>query len=342
MRVEPHQKQGTFNQYRPALISRVAIPGHVPPRIAPGFLMEDRKMKAIPDEALDTFLCELHISGRSPNTITAYRQDLASFSEFLNRSGVTRLQDVSRPQIQEYMAALNEAGRSTATIARQVASLKGFYRFLVGEGIVEKDPAAAVYSPKTWKSLPEFLTEAEIDDLFIQPDTWNPRGHRDRTMLEILYASGMRVGELITLRREDVCLRQRIIRCIGKGDRERVVPFGRAAGRFLADYLDRYRPSLAKSRKPAELFLTKYGEGFDRRAVWKQIRAYASRAGIKKAVGPHTLRHTCATHLMDNGADLRMIQVILGHASINTTAIYTHTSVQRLIEVHRRYHPRGA
>jgi integrase/recombinase XerD len=286
--------------------------------------------------ALEAFLDGLAVErGLSNNTIEAYQRDLRQHLEMVAARGITQPSTVQESHVILYLGRLRRSGAAPATVMRKVSALRSFYRYLVREEIIAADPCANLPAPQLLRRLPNVLSIEDVQRLLTQPDPSKPRGLRDRAMLEMLYATGLRVSELVALRRGDVNMDLRLLRCVGKGSKERIVPVGRPALRALRAYLD--------SRRDASpvLFLGNKGKPLTRVAFWRVIGRYARQAGIQTPISPHTLRHSFATHMLEGGADLRAIQELLGHANIVTTQIYTHISVDRLREVYRAYHPRA-
>ncbi|MEW6523164.1 MAG: site-specific tyrosine recombinase XerD [Bacillota bacterium] len=279
--------------------------------------------------------------GLALNTLESYGRDLRQYSQFLEQDGGGTLSDASRTTVVAYLMHLQKQGKATATIARRLAALRAFYQYLVREKYVDKDPTANLESPKMEKRLPKVLTIKEVEQLLRQPDTVTPPGLRDRAMLELLYATGIRVSELISLNLGDVNLDLGYIRCAGKGAKERVVPVGSIAVKSLRDYLGHARGRLVTTADERALFVNHHGRRLTRQGFWKIVKKYARDAKINKEITPHTLRHSFATHLLENGADLRSVQEMLGHADISTTQIYTHVTKGRLKEVYARAHPRA-
>lgn len=293
-------------------------------------------------ELLDEYLYYLTVErGLAENTLLSYRHDLNGYLEFCRQYGLTSLQQADKHIVMAYLFQLQLEGRSPATISRRLAAVRSFYRYLLGEDIVGLDPTADLEFPKLAQKLPRVLTVAEIDTLLAQPPISEPAGIRDKAMLELLYSTGIRVSELVSLDMEHVNLENKFIRCFGKGAKERMVPLGDIAGRFLKEYLFRGRSRLVKTGQTTALFINLRGQRLTRQGFWKIIKKYALKANIKKEITPHTLRHSFATHLLENGADLRVVQEMLGHADISTTQIYTHLTKQRLKEVYDRNHPRA-
>ncbi len=291
--------------------------------------------------AVDAFVDYLGAeAGLSDRTRASYRADLVEFAAFAAGRGVRDPQSVRRPTVTLYLFWLRRRGRSPATVARRLAALRSFYRFLLRERQVSCDPTEDVASPKRGERLPKVLSVEEVSRLLAQPDTSTPEGLRDRAALELLYGSGLRVSELVGLDVGHVDLEAELVRVVGKGDRERVVPLGSYAVRALEAYLKLGRPRLSGS-SPA-LFVGRSGRRLSRQWVWALLRKYARAAGIGRRVTPHVLRHSFATHLLEGGADLRSVQELLGHASVSTTQVYTHLSRPHLREVFDRAHPRDA
>ena len=290
---------------------------------------------------LQPFLDSLWLeSGLSKNTIAAYQRDLLSFATWLRKFDID-LAAASRNDILRYQSVRMREGRKVRSEARLLSTLRRFYRYLCREEIRDSDPTAQIESPRLGRPLPSSLTENEVEDLLAQPDINDALGLRDRTMLEVLYATGLRVSELIALTFEQLNMRQGLIRCVGKGNKERLVPLGEISLDWLQQYLLESRPELLKGRVSEDLFPTKRGKAMTRQAFWYLIKRYAKQAGIEKDLSPHTLRHAFATHLLNHGADLRVVQLLLGHADLSTTQIYTHVAKERLKSLHAQHHPRG-
>lgn len=278
--------------------------------------------------------------GLAENTLESYGRDLEDFCAYLARERV-RPEDATPAVIVNYLLALQRQGRSVATVARRLAALKAFYQFLLREGRVERDPTATLESPKPRKKLPSVLTVEEVERLIHAADPRTPAGTRDRAMLEVLYATGIRVSELVSLQLDDVDLEAATLRCLGKGGKERIVPMGAPAVQALHHYLTHARPRFVRDPSSRVLFVNQHGRRLTRQGFWKILKKYARAAGITKPITPHTLRHSFATHLLENGADLRAVQEMLGHADISTTQIYTHLTRARIKEVYARAHPRA-
>ena len=280
--------------------------------------------------------------GLSANTRQAYERDLRLFCKTLGFKNSDALVNVSREQITGYMTQLKEKGLAAATIARKLAAIKAFYRFMTAEGYMDANPAEVVEAGTKGIKLPRVLSEDEVVRLLNQPDITTAEGFRDRTMLEVLYATGMRVSELINLTLGRVDLNMKYIIAFGKGSKERIVPLGSVAAEFLQQYLEKVRPKLTHAGRNTNIvFLAFGGHELTRQRFWQIIRAYGRKASINKALTPHILRHSFATHLLDNGADLRSVQELLGHSDISTTQIYTHLTNKRLRDIYAKAHPRA-
>ena len=279
--------------------------------------------------------------GLAPNTLESYGRDLHQFQNYLQNGNMEILKDSNRTTITTYLSSLQSKGRAVSTISRNLAAIKSFYQYLVRERYLENDPAANLESPKLEKKLPKVLTILEVEELLKQPSVQLPTGLRDKAMLELLYATGIRVSELISLNISDVNLEMGYIKCYGKGAKERIIPLGSIAVKCVQDYLAKGRSKLIRTYEEASLFVNHHGNRLTRQGFWKIIKKYAHEAAINKEITPHTLRHSFATHLLENGADLRSVQEMLGHADISTTQIYTHVTNNRLKEVYDKAHPRA-
>ncbi|HEX9810933.1 MAG TPA: site-specific tyrosine recombinase XerD [Burkholderiales bacterium] len=293
------------------------------------------------DDLIDRFCDALWLEhGLSPHTISAYRSDLIRFSRYLRANRRSLLQ-VTRAEVGGYLAHRYRSRARASTAARLLSTLRRFYRYLLRERRIERDPTALVDSPKLARGLPRSLTESQVEQLLAAPDTATALGLRDRAMLETLYATGMRVSELVGLTLGQVGVVQGVIRVIGKGNKERLVPLGEEAIEWLSRYQREARASLLRKHSTDSVFVTARGGAMTRQAFWYNLKRYARRAGIRVPLSPHTLRHAFATHLLNHGADLRAVQMLLGHADLSTTQIYTHVARARLQELHARHHPRG-
>lgn len=279
--------------------------------------------------------------GLSKNTIEAYGHGISRFLLFLKGKGIEEIGEVGKYEVRSFLLALKRKNLSHKTIVRNLVAIRSFFKFLIQEGMLEKNPTEDLESPKITKTLPEILTLNEIEQLLDQPDVQRPLGIRDRAMLEMLYATGMRVSELVHLLTHQVNLEGGYVLLFGKGSKERVVPLGREAIRWVDLYLRTARGILSKGRENPSLFINRSGRGMSRQRFWKSLKNYARMAGIQKRITPHLLRHSFASHLLERGADLRSVQMMLGHVDISTTQIYTHVTGERLKKIHQRYHPRG-
>ncbi|KAF0191003.1 MAG: integrase/recombinase XerD [Gammaproteobacteria bacterium] len=273
-------------------------------------------------------------------TLVAYRTDLHGLAVWLTRRSCT-LMAAQRSDLLEYLANQVQRGLSARSTARLLSSMRRLYQYLVREGVITADPTARIDAPRLERSLPRSLTEEEVERLINTPPTQLPLGLRDRAMLEVLYASGLRVSELVTLGVSQVNYRQGVVHVRGKGGKERLVPLGDEALHWLERYLDDARPQILKGAMSDTLFVTQRGSGMTRQAFWYLIKRYARQGGITRHLSPHTLRHAFATHLLNHGADLRVLQMLLGHSDLSTTQIYTHVARERLKDLHARHHPRG-
>jgi integrase/recombinase XerD len=293
--------------------------------------------KAMIDRFLDAIWME---RGLSENTLGAYRADLVALNQRLDSKSVP-LVDAGRADIMDYIAWRVEGGAKPRSTARQLSSFRRFYRYLLREGIIREDPTVNIAMPKIGRSLPQSLTQQDVESLLAAPKVSEPLGHRDRTMLEVLYATGVRVSELINLTLSQINLNQGVLRIVGKGDRERLIPLGDEAQDWIREFIDGPRGEILLERQTEYLFPTRRGDRMTRQAFWHIIKRYAKKAGISKKLSPHTVRHAFATHLLNNGADLRVVQLLLGHSDVSTTQIYTHVARERMKELHERHHPRG-
>ncbi len=276
----------------------------------------------------------------SPNTVESYARDLAALADFAEKKGQS-VEVLRRADLEAFVRHLQSAGQSPRSAARAVASVRGLYRFLLLEKAIAADPAEDLRAPRAWPALPKYLDMDEVDRLLAQPDASTPRGVRDKALIEVLYATGLRVSELLSLRPGDLSLDAGYLTCVGKGDKQRIVPFGSVAAGWVGRYVQDARPALLKGRKSNWLFVNAKGGGqLSRVGFWKILKRYGLEAGIRRDISPHVLRHSFATHLLDRGADLRAIQMMLGHADLSTTQIYTHVLEARLRAVYDKFHPR--
>lgn len=298
----------------------------------------------IGQEALAEYIIYLKIErGLSANTVTSYKRDIEKYLTFLTEKKITQLDEVSRFEILDFLQTLRQAGAADNSIIRMVSSLRKFHQYLKRESIVSDDPMQLIDTPKKASTLPKAISPQAIEQLLEAPDTTTPLGVRDRTILELMYATGLRISELVNLKLSDMHLTMGFIQTMGKGEKERIIPLGEIASQWLDHYLDGARVYLQdQSAETSEyVFLNSRGKGLSRQGVWKKVKQLALEAGIDQNVTPHTLRHSFATHLLENGADLRMVQELLGHADISTTQIYTHITKTRLKQVYSDYHPRA-
>ena len=279
--------------------------------------------------------------GLSRNTLDSYSGDLVRYANFLGELGIVEIGETSKMDVMAYLLSLWKQDLSAKTVARSVSVLRGFYRWLADEGVLRGNPLEDMESPRTTRSLPEVLSLDEVESLLNQPDPSNPIGMRDKAMLELLYATGLRVSEFVHLVLNNVNLEAGYLIVLGKGGKQRVVPMGQEALDWLRRYLEESRKRLLANRQSTLVFVSQWGRGMSRQGFWKIVKKYSLMAGIRKNISPHTLRHSFASHLLEGGADLRSIQSLLGHVDISTTQIYTHVTRERLRKVHARYHPRS-
>lgn len=293
------------------------------------------------DESLVEFLAYSSIEkGLAANSIAAYRRDLTRLARFLAARELA-LAGARGDDLREFLQELYGAGMNARSVARYLSSIRGLYRYLIEQGRVSEDPTANLQTPGKWKSLPKYLTLDEVEQLLEAPDPETPLGNRDAAMLQLLYATGLRVSELIAVRTAELDTKMGIVSTVGKGDKARLVPVGRSALDAIEDYLLRFREPILKKAASEFLFVTARGTAMSRQAFWKLIRRYGLVAGIGQTITPHLLRHSFATHLLERGADLRSLQLMLGHADISTTEIYTHVLRSRMRAIYDEYHPRG-
>ena len=291
--------------------------------------------------AIDAYLDHLRVERRlAALTVENYSRDLVALARFADAAAVP-VERMSRQDLEAFVRHLMSVGLSPRSAARAVACVRGFYRFLVLDRRLETSPADDLRAPRAWPALPRFLSVEEVDLLLAAPDVSTPRGIRDRAMVELLYATGLRVSELVGLRRVDLNLEAGYLTCTGKGDKQRLVPMGDQAVAWVQRYLQDGRPALLKGRSSPRMFVNSRGGGLSRVGFWKNLKTYGVQAGLPRGLSPHVLRHSFATHLLDRGADLRAIQMMLGHADLSTTQIYTHVLEARLRSIYERFHPRA-
>jgi integrase/recombinase XerD len=315
-------KSEAIQRWKPSTGGRHALPSATNPHIA-AYLHYVRAEK-----------------GLSTNTILAYRRDMVKFAEFLEPRGVS-LVEATRADVVDFLSSLYGRGLDSRSVARHLVTVRNFYRFCLGDDLISEDPAANIESPKIYRTLPHFLSVDEVEKLLAQPDVDTPIGQRDKAMIELMYSTGLRVSELCGLRVSDIQANAGALRCIGKGNKERVVPVGRRALEAIGVYLREARPKLLRDKLSPYLFIGKLGGKIDRIQFWMLLKKYGTQAGLRESLNPHMLRHSFATHLLDRGADLRSVQLMLGHADISTTQIYTHVVEERLKQVYKAHHPRA-
>jgi len=294
------------------------------------------------DVLIDQYLNYLLIEkGLSRATLDSYSRDVIRYQDFLHQNGIDRLSDTDTPFILKHLINLRNSGMGARSRARHLVSIRGLYRFVVQEKFLKRDPSKLVDLPKLSLKLPDVLAVEEISQLLNAPDTSKPLGTRDAAMLELLYAAGLRVSELVNLKLQDINLEAGFVRVFGKGSKERVVPIGLPAKSRIEAYIETARKAALKNQPSPYLFIARAGKPITRQGFWKLLRRYATKARIHKKISPHSLRHSFATHLLEGGADLRAVQVMLGHVDISTTQIYTHVTRKHLKELHQKFHPRG-
>jgi integrase/recombinase XerD len=294
------------------------------------------------DNAIIEFVNFLAVEkGASPNTTEAYNRDLTRYVDYLKCAGLRALRDVSPDDVVSYLGQIKKDGLTTNSINRALAAVRGFHKFLIQEKKADRNPVVNIQLAKVWMRLPDTLSQEEMNRLLAQPGNLTHAGIRDKAMLELMYATGMRVSELVSLKTGNINWQVGYIIVTGKGEKQRVIPFGRSSYDSLFTYVHEARAQFIKKRSMDILFLTRLGKGFTRQGFWKIVRNYAAKAALAKKVHPHTFRHSFATHLLEGGADLRSVQVMLGHADISTTQIYTHVTRERLKQIHKKFHPRG-
>jgi len=294
-------------------------------------------MKDLIEQFLDYLTVE---RGLAPNTIESYRRDLTQYTTFLDKKGIKTIRTSTRKHITAFLMHQKDHGLSPNSISRGLVAIKVFYRFLTRERIIKEDPTSILDAPKLWRHLPEALSIDDVDRLLRGPNIRHWMGARDKAAIELMYATGMRVSEIVALEMRDLNLDVGFVKCVGKGQKERIMPVGRKAQTAVDKYLKQVRPKLLKTPPSSGLFLTRLGKKMTRQSFWKIIKRYAKEARIKTPITPHTLRHSFASHLLERGADLRIVQEMLGHANISTTQIYTHINKERLKKIHKQFHPR--
>jgi integrase/recombinase XerD len=293
------------------------------------------------EELVDRFLDAIWMErGLSQNTLGAYRADLMTLGRGLSEQGKS-IDLADKADLLAFIAKRVESGAKPRSTARQLSSFRRFFRYIMREGLRDSDPTADIEMPRIGRSLPKTLSEEEVDALLNAPNTDEPLGHRDRAMLELLYATGLRVSELINLKQSQINFNQGVLRIVGKGDRERLIPLTDESQRWIRDFIDGPRMEILLERQTDYLFPTRRGDRMTRQAFWHIIKRYAAKAGVRKKMSPHSLRHAFATHLLNHGADLRVVQLLLGHSDLSTTQIYTHVARERLKDLHSEHHPRG-
>ena len=298
-------------------------------------------MSSLMNDLIDSFLSYLSVErGLAANTISSYHDDLNAFSGFLKTRNIAAISGTQRNDVTDFMLFQKDKGLNPSSISRRLAAIKVFYRFLVRERVLKSDPTSLIETPRIWKKIPETLSLNEVEALLNAPNIRDVQGARDKAFLETLYATGMRVSEAVNLKINNVNLDIGFLRCVGKGNKERVIPLGKKAITSLNRYISDSRHKLLKEKESEYVFLSRSGTRISRQSLWKIIKKYARLSRIKKPIRPHILRHSFATHLLERGADLRSVQEMLGHANISTTQIYTHINKDRLKSIHKMYHPR--
>lgn len=293
------------------------------------------------EEFIKEFMDYLSVErGLSKNTLESYSRDLNKYAGYLKKKGINNLDGVKRPDIQDFMMGLKGNKLNASSIARNLVAIKVFHRYLTSQRLLKEDVTSVIETPKLWKTLPDVLDLKEVEAILNSPNTRLKQGLRDKAALELMYATGMRVSELVNLKLTDLHMEMGFVRCLGKGQKERIIPVGSKAKEALQKYIEKARPKFLKKAESSALFLTRLGKPMSRQTFWMLIKHYVKDARIKKRVTPHTLRHSFATHLLHNGADLRIVQELLGHANISTTQIYTHINKERLKQIHQKFHPR--
>jgi len=291
---------------------------------------------------IDEYLNFLAIEkGLSLNTLEAYSRDLNRYSEFMENRGITNIREITSDDVISYLGSLRKNGLTANSVNRGLAAVRGFYKYLLRENVMDENPVANIELAKIWMRLPDTLSKDEMNLLLEQPEAKTLLGMRDRAMLELMYATGIRVSELISLTVNSINWQVGYLVVVGKGSKERIVPVGKSAIDYMTQYVNEGRLKLLKGKRTNFFFVNRSGNGLTRQGFWKIIKKYATKSGLHKKIHPHTFRHSFATHLLEGGADLRSVQVMLGHSDISTTQIYTHVTRERLKEIHKKYHPRG-
>ena len=279
--------------------------------------------------------------GVSPNTLEAYSRDLKRYVEFVEQEGIKGIREIYSDTVISFLGNLKDSGLAASSVNRSLAAIRGFYLYLLTEKVIDENPVANIELARVWMHLPDTLSREEMNLLLKQPGTKTPLAVRETAMLELLYATGIRVSEIVSLSMSNINWQAGYLIVVGKGNKERIVPIGRAAFDCLTRYVESSRRKLSGKRSVNTIFLNRSGTGLTRQGFWKIIKKYVKKAGLQKKIYPHTFRHSFATHLLEGGADLRSVQVMLGHADISTTQIYTHVTRERLKKIHKKYHPRG-
>lgn len=294
------------------------------------------------ERVLKDFISYLFVEkGLATNTLDSYQRDLQKYLRFLKQQRIDHFEDTSRKTVSQFLLHEKNRGLAPSTLSRHLAAVRSFYNFLLQERVMQKNPAAETESPRNEKKLPKVLSLKDVELLLEQPETKETIGMRDKAMLELLYASGVRVSELVFLNLDSINLKTGFLKCVGKGNKERMIPLGSMALRCVHEYLQAGRPKLLKDRDEKALFLNQHGKRLTRQGFWKILKKYALKANFNKNITPHTLRHSFATHLLENGADLRSVQEMLGHADISTTQIYTQITQKKIKEIYAKTHPRA-
>ena len=304
--------------------------------------LDYRQVNVIMYQYIDEYLNFLAIEkGLSLNTLEAYSRDLNRYSEFMENRGIKNIREITSDDVISYLGSLRKNGLTANSVNRTLAAARGFYKYLLRENVMDENPVANIELAKIWMRLPDTLSKDEMNLLLEQPEAKTLLGIRDRAMLELMYATGIRVSELISLTVNSINWQVGYLVVVGKGSKERIVPVGKSAIDYMTQYVNEGRLKLLKGKRTNFFFVNRSGNGLTRQGFWKIIKKYATKSGLHKKIHPHTFRHSFATHLLEGGADLRSVQVMLGHSDISTTQIYTHVTRERLKEIHKKYHPRG-